>query len=206
MALLRSLTLAGAPELRGPDVYLRMPLLSDYYTWAKLREESREFLEPWEPAWSADALSKSAYRRRLKRYARELRDDEGIAFFIFRRADDALVGGITLSQIRRGVTQSCSVGYWMGQRYARRGYMYGAVTEVVRFVFDELRLHRLEAACVPTNAPSMALLTKAGFRFEGLARQFLCINGVWRDHNLFAMLSSDPRPAHVPRLRAANQA
>jgi ribosomal-protein-alanine N-acetyltransferase len=206
MALLRSFSIVGSPELRAPDVYLRMPMAGDFGIWSKVRDESRDFLEPWEPAWAADALTRGAYRRRLKRYARELRDDQGIAFFIFRRSDNVLVGGITLSHIRRGVTQSCSVGYWMGQRYTRRGYMYAALTEIIRFVFEELRLHRLEAACVPTNVPSMALLTKAGFRFEGLAREYLCINGVWRDHNLFAMLSSDPRPAHQPRLRPANQA
>ncbi|MSO64473.1 MAG: N-acetyltransferase [Alphaproteobacteria bacterium] len=206
-ALLRDFSLVAAPPmLRGEDVYLRMPVPGDYAQWSKLRDESRDFLEPWEPAWSADALSRAAFRRRLRRYARELREDQGIAFLIFRRSDDALVGGITLSDIRRGVTQSCSVGYWTGKRYARRGFMYGALTLVVRFVFDELRLHRLEAACVPTNVPSISLLQKIGFSFEGLAREYLCINGVWRDHKLFALLSTDPRSPLQARLRAANSA
>ncbi len=185
------------PVLQGGGVYLRMPQFSDYGQWAALREESREFLEPWEPTWSSDALTRTAFRRRLRRYASEVRDDSGVAFFIFRKVDDELLGGVTLSHIRRGVTQSCSVGYWMGQRYTRQGYMRDGLTTIVRFVFEGLRLHRLEAACVPSNEASKAVLRRCGFAEEGAAREYLCINGVWRDHILFATLSSDPRPATV---------
>lgn len=185
---------APVPVLQGDRVYLRMPQFRDYAEWAAVREESRKFLEPWEPTWSSDALTRAAFRRRLRRYSREVREDSGIAFFVFRREDDALLGGATLSHIRRGVTQSCSVGYWMGKRYTRQGYMSDALSTVVRFVFEGLRLHRLEAACVPTNGPSMAVLRGCGFSEEGAAREYLCINGVWRDHILFATLSSDPRP------------
>lgn len=193
--LLRGLSpVAGVPELPGERVHLRMPQQGDHAEWAALREESRDFLEPWEPTWAPDALSRGAFRRRLRRYQREAREEQGIAFFVFRRADEALVGGITLSQIRRGVAQSCSVGYWIGQRYARQGYMSDAVLTVAGFVFEGLRLHRLEAACVPTNTPSRNLLEKCGFTYEGEAREYLCINGVWRDHLLFAMLASDARP------------
>ena len=201
-ALLRSISPSvPVPELRGERVMLRMPQLGDYAAWARLREESRHFLEPWEPTWSPDALTRAAYRRRLRRYAREVRDDQGIAFFIFRRDDGQLVGGLTISNIRRGVTQSCSVGYWTGRRHARHGYMQDALTATIHFVFDNLRLHRLEAACVPTNVPSAALLRKCGFIHEGVAREYLCINGVWRDHLLFAMLGSDARPKGAARAK-----
>ncbi len=185
---------ASVPVLQADKVCLRMPQFSDYAQWAAVREESRKFLEPWEPTWSSDALTRAAFRRRLRRYAREVREDSGIAFFVFRKEDDALLGGVTLRHIRRGVTHSCSVGYWMGQRYTRQGYMSDALSTVVRFVFDGLRLHRLEAACVPSNEASKAVLRRCGFFEEGAAREYLCINGVWRDHILFATLSSDPRP------------
>jgi len=202
-ALLRNFTAGSAsPELVGERVYLRMPQLSDYVGWASVRQESRAFLEPWEPTWSADALTRAAFRRRLRRYAREVREDQGIAFFIFSKEDDRILGGITLSQIRRGVTQSTSVGYWVGRPYARQGYMADALRVIVRFVFDGLRLHRLEAACIPTNLPSQGVLKKCGFCEEGLAREYLCINGVWQDHKLFAIVSTDPwrdKPAK-PRL------
>jgi ribosomal-protein-alanine N-acetyltransferase len=169
-----------------------MPQLSDYVGWARVRQESRAFLEPWEPTWSTDALTRAAFRRRLRRYAREVREDQGIAFFIFDKQDDRILGGITLSQIRRGVTQSTSVGYWIGRPHARQGFMSDALNVIVRFVFDGLRLHRLEAACIPNNLPSQGVLKKCGFREEGLAREYLCINGVWQDHKLFGIVSTDP--------------
>lgn len=192
-ALLRSFTPGSSiPELLGEQVFLRLPHVGDYPEWALVRRESRDFLEPWEPTWSADALTRAAFRRRLRRYAREVREDQGIAFFIFRREDSRLIGGVTISQIRRGVTQSCSVGYWIGEPFTRQGYMSDALRVIVRFVFEGLRLHRLEAACIPDNVASQGVLRKCGFREEGLARQYLCINGLWRDHKLYAILSTDP--------------
>jgi len=196
-SLLRNLVPnSESPELRGEKVILRLPQLGDYDAWARIRGDSRNFLEPWEPSWSTDALSRTAFRRRLRRYSRDVRDERGIAFFIFRREDGALVAGITLSNIGRGVTQSCSVGYWTGER---QGYMTDALSAVIRFVFEGLRLHRLEAACVPTNLPSRTLLQKCGLTEEGAAREFLCINGVWQDHILFGMVSTDPRPQNVKK-------
>jgi ribosomal-protein-alanine N-acetyltransferase len=198
----------GASELQGARVVLRPPQPSDHAAWAALREDSRDFLEPWEPSWSAETLSRASFRRRLRRYARDLRDDNGIALLIFRKDDGALVGGITLSNIRRGVTQTCSVGYWIGERFARQGYMSDALNTVIRFVFEGLRLHRLEAACVPDNVASGAVLAKCGFVVEGSARKYLCINGTWRDHMLFAILATDPRPGAktAPEISLAHSA
>jgi ribosomal-protein-alanine N-acetyltransferase len=102
-----------------------------------------------------------------------------------RTEDDMLVGGLTLANIRRGVAQAGSIGYWMGLPYVRRGYMSAAVRAVIPFAFATLRLHRLEAACIPTNAASIRLLENSGFVREGYAREFLCINGIWQDHLLY---------------------
>ena len=179
------------PTLRGKRIYLRVPQLSDWAEWARLRAASRDFLIPWEPTWLEDELTKSAFRRRLRRYTRDSRDGVGYAFFIFSKADDTLLGGITLSNVRRGVTQSCSVGYWMGEKYAGRGMMQDAVKTSFSFVFDELGLNRLEAACLPNNEASTTVLLKTGFLKEGYARQYLRINGKWRDHLLFAILKTD---------------
>jgi ribosomal-protein-alanine N-acetyltransferase len=175
-------------------VYLRYPAPGDYQQWSELREESRAFLVPWEPVWPIDDLTRSAFRRRLRRYAREIRDEIAHPFFIFRSSDDALVGSCILSNIRRGVAQAGTLGYWIGERYARNGYMSEAVRGVVSFAFDELSLHRVEAACLPTNEPSRRLLKSVGFTEEGLARAYLKINGRWEDHLLFAIVATDPRP------------
>jgi len=109
--------------------------------------------------------------------------------------DNALVGGCTLSNVRRGVTQCCSIGYWVGQHFARQGHMFDAVRALVPFIFRTLGLHRIEAACLPENEPSKNLLLKLGFRQEGLARRYLQINGDWRDHALFALLADEIPPA-----------
>jgi [ribosomal protein S5]-alanine N-acetyltransferase len=179
------------PRVEGDGVYLREPQMTDYSAWATLRAQSRNFLEPWEPRWPRDELEKNTFRRRIRYYYRDARQDLGYAFFLFRTSDNALIGGATLSNIRRGVSQSCSLGYWIGAPYARQGYMTRGVRAITWFVFDVLRLHRLEAACLPANKASAALLTRTGFQYEGLARRYLKINGTWQDHWLFALLAED---------------
>ncbi|WP_420345244.1 GNAT family N-acetyltransferase [Pelagibius sp.] len=180
-------------RLEGPRVYLCPPRMGDWKTWALLREESREFLVPWEPTWPHDALTRQAFRRRLKAYNHEWRQGTGFSFLVYRLNDSGLMGGVTLSNVRRGVAQAASMGYWIGERFARQGYMTEAVLAVVEFAFEELGLHRIEAACLPHNDPSRSLLLKVGFRQEGYARQYLRINGKWQDHLLFELLRDDPR-------------
>jgi len=189
MAFFRTVSFSEPlPTVEGDGVYLRAPQMADYSEWTTLREASRAFLTPWEPTWPSDDLSRSAFRRRLRRYAEDQRADTSYAFFLFRKADDALVGGLTLANIRRGVAQAGSLGYWIGEPFARRGLMTGALQGLVPFAFGSLRLHRLEAACIPSNAASIRLLEKMGFTREGYAREYLCINGLWQDHLLFARL------------------
>ncbi len=191
MAFLR----AGNPSewavIQGRGVWLRPPLLSDYGAWAELRTQSRAHLVPWEPAWPRDDLTKSAYRRRIKHYQREARDDLGYAFLAFEAEGDRLIGGLTLSNIRRGVTQSAMLGYWLGLPFVGHGHMTGAVRAVLPHAFETLRLHRVEAAVQPANERSAAVLRRVGFSEEGLARRYLKINGQWQDHLLFAILAED---------------
>ena len=208
-SLLRTLGPPWASRvLHGARVYLRAPQLSDWAQWARLRAESRDFLVPWEPTWSADALTRAAFRRRLRRYYRDAREETGYAFFVFLGEGDTLLGGITLTNVRRGVAGACSVGYWIGKTHARQGFMGDALVLLYPFVFKDLRLHRLEAACLPNNAASKGLLQKCGFSEEGFARKYLKINGGWRDHVLFALLDTDPRPGPTesPRPAAGNAA
>ena len=181
------------PTVRTASLVLRFPSSSDYAKWAALRARSRAHLVPWEPRWAEDELSKSAFKLRLRHYERELREQIGYAFFIYRATDDELIGGLTLTNVRRGVTQSCALGYWMGLPFAGHGHMTAAVRAVADFAFDNLRLHRVEAACLPTNQASIRVLEKAGFEREGLARRYLKIDGAWRDHLLFALIEDDRR-------------
>lgn len=193
MALLSSIARGGLDrELVFPPVVLRHPTIGDFLVWSALREESRDFLVPWEPTWPSDDLTRLAFRRRLRRYYREIREDLSYPFFVYSQTG-ALLGSLILSNVRRGVTQSGTIGYWIGERFAGRGYMTAAVRAVVNFAFDELALHRVEAACLPRNERSRRLLRRVGFHEEGLARAYLRINGAWEDHVLYALLAEDPR-------------
>jgi ribosomal-protein-alanine N-acetyltransferase len=167
--------------------------MSDYGEWAHLRGGSEGFLRPWEPEWAPDELTRSAFRRRLRHYQRDMRDGIGYAFFLLRNGDNTLLGGATLTNARRGVSQSISIGYWIGAPYARQGYMTAALKALVPFVFENLGFHRLEAACLPSNAASRTLLERCGFRHEGLARKYLRINGQWQDHLLYAAIDEHLR-------------
>lgn len=194
MAFLRSSSgQDSALTLRGHRVWMRAPLMADYVAWAELRAMSRDHLTPWEPQWQRDELSRSSYRRRVRHYQREAREDLGYAFLIFSETEDQLVGGLTLSNVRRGVTQAGILGYWIGKPFIGRGYMTEAVRAAVSFAFDTLHLHRLEAATMPSNVASIRVLEHNGFRREGFARQLLKINGVWEDHLLHGLLSGDER-------------
>ncbi|WP_297299713.1 GNAT family protein [uncultured Methylovirgula sp.] len=199
MALFR---LGGPSEIsnfvRGEGVHLRPAEPYDYEAWADLREKSRSFLTPWEPTWPGDDLTRTAFRRRLRRNLQEITNDEAYPFLIF-RDDDTLVGGLTLGQVKRGVAQSATLGYWMGVPYAGKGFMSRAVRAMTGYAFTSLHLHRIEAACLPHNEASIRLLERVGFKREGFARAYLRINGLWQDHLLYALLETDPPPLRVAR-------
>jgi len=178
-------------RLDGERIFLRPQRAKDWRAWSRLRFSSRDFLAPWEPTWPADALTRHAYRRRVKAQLAESRQGLGYTLHIFRHQDHALLGAITLGQVRRGVALTATLGYWIGEPYARQGYMGEAMELLMRFAFRELGLHRLEAACLPSNDASQALLKRLGFQEEGLARGYLRIAGEWRDHLLFARLADD---------------
>ena len=189
MALLDWIAPESGLRIEGDGVRLRPPRASDFAEWRELRAQSRDFLQPWEPTWPDDDLTRAAFRRRLAAYARDREAGTAFPFFVFRARDDALTGGITLSNVRRGVAQMGSVGYWCGQPFTQQGLTLAATRALSVFAFRTLALHRLEAACLPSNAPSRKLLIRAGFREEGLAQAFLKINGVWLDHVLFGLVS-----------------
>lgn len=172
---------------------LRLPTHSDYRAWAALREMSRDFLTPWDPAWAGDALSRKSFTNRVYWAARAEASGTALPLFLIRRGDGAFLGALTLDNIRRGPAQAGTLGYWIGLPHARQGFMREALQAVVHFAFADLDLSRLEAGCLPENAASRGALEKTGFKYEGVAQSYLQINGRWRNHVLYANLRSDRR-------------
>jgi ribosomal-protein-alanine N-acetyltransferase len=172
---------------------LRPPVHSDFRAWTALRSQSLDFLTPWEPAWADDHLSRKAFTNRVYWAQRSVSGGTALPLFLIRRSDDTLLGAITLDNIRRGPSQSGTLGYWTGQPFARQGYMREAITSLVHHAFTRLDLSRIEAACLPENAASRGLLETSGFKYEGVAQSYLQIDGRWRTHVLYAALRSDRR-------------
>ncbi|WP_296423559.1 GNAT family protein [Yoonia sp.] len=172
---------------------LRPPMHGDFRAWTALRQASAEFLIPWEPTWAADHLSRKAFTNRVYWAQRSIANGTAMPLFLVRRADDMLLGAITLDNIRRGPAQAGTTGYWIGAPFARQGYMREAIAAVVHHAFTTLDISRIEAGCLPENAPSRRLLEQCGYKYEGVAQSYLQINGRWRNHVLYANLRHDRR-------------
>jgi [ribosomal protein S5]-alanine N-acetyltransferase len=168
-------------------------LHADFRDWVSLRRDSEEFLTRWEPTWAADHLSRKAFTNRVYWSQRSIGNGSALPLFLIRRADNALLGAITLDNVRRGPAQAGTLGYWVGRSYARQGYMRESIEAVVHHAFQRLDLSRIEAACLPENAPSRGLLESCGFKYEGVAQSYLQIGGRWRTHVLYASLRADRR-------------
>lgn len=180
-------------RLETERLSLRLPRHADFRAWAALRHQSRDFLTPWEPVWADDHLTRKSFTARVYWAQRSVGQGSAVPLFIFRRADDALLGAITLDNVRRGPAQSGTLGYWVGLPFVRQGYMREAIGGVCHYAFRAMDLSRLEAACLPENAASRGVLETAGFKYEGVAQSYLQINGRWRNHVLYANLRNDRR-------------
>lgn len=173
--------------LRGKRLTLRLPQMHDYEDWYRLRKASHAFLKPFEPRWTEADLARRVFSIRVKRAKQEADEGSDFTFFIFLSDSQTLVGGITLSNVRRRAAQFVNLGYWMGQSFAGKGIMTEAVSVVLPFVFDTLDLHRVHAAFLPTNIASRKVLEKNGFAEEGFAERYLQIDGKWADHVLMGL-------------------
>ncbi|MFD1343783.1 GNAT family N-acetyltransferase [Litorisediminicola beolgyonensis] len=180
-------------RLETERLTLRAPVHSDYNAWTSLRRDSRAFLQPWEPAWADDHLSRRAFTNRVYWANRSIAQGTAVPLFLIRRGDQQLVGALSLDNIRRGPAQSATLGYWTGQPFARQGFMREAIAAMVHHAFQRMDLSRIEAACLPENVASRGLLERSGFKYEGVAQSYLQIGGRWRTHVLYAQLRGDRR-------------
>ncbi|NBD29975.1 MAG: GNAT family N-acetyltransferase [Alphaproteobacteria bacterium] len=180
-------------RLETERMTLRPPQHTDFRDWVALRKASRDFLTPWEPSWAPDHLTRKSFTNRVYWAQRSIANGTAVPLFMIRRADDVLLGAITLDHIRRGPAQAGTTGYWIGEAFARQGYMREAIEALVHYAFTTLDLSRIEAGCLPENTASRRLLESCGYKYEGVAQSYLQINGRWRNHVLYANLRHDRR-------------
>lgn len=171
-------------KLRGERIALRHLDEGDAPALLAFMEENRGFLERWEPAREDGFFALDAQHADIDAAIADAAANRRYAFGVF--ANEEVVGRIALNQIVRGVFQNAYLGYSIGERWNGRGFATEAVDLAVRFAFEGLGLHRVQAAVMPRNAGSIRVLEKNGFREEGYAVGYLCINGVWEDHRIFA--------------------
>ena len=179
--------------LQTERLTLRLAESADYIEWSDLRRGSSDFLQPWEPVRDSAYLTRRSFQNRVVWARRMAKDGRALNMLIFSRDDSQLVGGITLDNIQGGVSKSATVGYWMGENFTRQGYMAEALNASVLHAFTVLDISRIQAGCLPENAPSRSLLEKSGFKYEGVAQSYLQIAGRWRNHVLYANLRRDRR-------------
>ncbi|MEE9453733.1 MAG: GNAT family protein [Paracoccaceae bacterium] len=179
------------PVLHTQRLILRLPERADYAAWAEVRRASVDFLAPWGPVRKSAYLSQKSFKRGVFSGKRAAIKQISYSFMLIPRTHGQVVGGITLNNIQGGVSQACAIGYWIGEEFARQGYMHEALNAVVHYAFSTLDISRIQAGCLPENAPSRALLEKSGFKYEGVAQSYLQIAGRWRNHVLYAKLRSD---------------
>ncbi len=189
------LWLKRVPNIRitGPRLHIRAPQKGDMDGWLDIRVRNLDFLRHWEPQRPASFLTKRGFINYIAGLHANWESGRGAAFFIFDNETDEIMGGVSLNNIRRGVVQNANVGYWIGEEYTRNGHMFEALNLCLNYAFNVHGLHRVEAATLTENIASRGLLEKIGFSEEGLAREYLCINGLWQDHVTYGILAADPR-------------
>lgn len=184
---------ASSLELLGRRVLLRPLVVSDFDAWREVRRRSRDWLVKWEPRplpGQPDATTdRRVFAARCGGRERERQLGTGYGFGIF--VDGRFAGEINLSSLQRGPYQNAYVGYWIDEAMAGHGYTPEAFVVVMRFAFEDLALHRLQASIIPRNTASRRVAEKLGLRNEGTAIRYLEINGVWEDHIRYAVTAEE---------------
>jgi len=178
-------------EITGRKVILRPPQYSDWKAWADERKKNKLYLQPWEPLWSINELERSSFVKRVRMFERLSHNDQAYSFLIYKSDNEDFIGEVNISNVQRGIIQSCTIGYWIAKDCEGKGMMSESLELVKEFIFNELKLHRIEAACLPHNIPSLKLLLKNGFIKEGTARKLLKINDKWQDHTVLSFILDD---------------
>jgi ribosomal-protein-alanine N-acetyltransferase len=189
--------------LKGRRIVLRTLRDNDFDGWSEVRTRCKDWLVPWEPRMAGAAFpaeDRRNFAARCSMRERERQLGTGFGFGIF--ASGRFLGELTLSSVQRGPFQNASIGYWVDEDQAGKGYVPEAVVTCLRFAFDDLGLHRVEICIIPRNEPSRRVVEKLGIRFEGIAERLLSIDGAWEDHARYAITSEEWRERRAALVEA----
>jgi ribosomal-protein-alanine N-acetyltransferase len=175
----------------GNRVALRAPKLSDAPQIIEMQTVSESFFAPWVPTLSPDDFDIPKVRKRIAGQRRDIKADRAYKWVFTLGAQGPIIGRVSLSQVFRGIYQNAYLGYSVDARYHRQGLTSEAVRLALDVAFGPLALHRVQAAIMPHNDASLALIRRVGFRQEGKAERYLQIAGQWQDHFLFAMTTEE---------------
>ena len=179
--------------IESQRVIIRHPKRRDWKAWVHLRRESYGFLQKWEPYWTLNQCNKSNYMRQLKLQRTKAAYDQAYSFLCFEKYNKVLLGGINISNIQRGVIQTCNIGYWLGEKNTGKGYMQESIKALIPYIYEQLKIHRIQAFTLEDNIPSRKLIEKVNFKKEGVLREAMQINNEWRDHVIYSLLLEDTK-------------
>lgn len=183
------------PELSTPRLRLWVAGAEDAAELLRYHQDNRAHLMRWSPPAPPDLYTLAYWRARLARNRREYIDDRSARLVLAWRHDPGhVIGTCSFTDFIRGPFQACTLGYGLDQHEQGKGAMSEALQAAIALVFDTLEMHRIMANYMPTNERSGVLLRRLGFTVEGYARDYLFINGAWRDHVLTALTNPAPRP------------
>jgi ribosomal-protein-alanine N-acetyltransferase len=165
-----------------PGIATDVPAIVSYYLC------NRAHLRPVDPRRPESFYGEDFWHARLRQDHLEIRDDRSLRLFLFRRGeDDRVIGVANFTQFMRGAAHYCTLGYAIDQAEEGKGLMREALSAAIEHIFQEKNLHRVQANYMPRNERSGALLKRLGFTIEGLARDYLLIDGRWEDHVLTSL-------------------
>lgn len=178
------------------ELYVRPLRSSDRKQIVSKSIESQSFHSRWVSAPVTNHTF-NVYFQRCKR-------DDHRGFVVCLHQNDDIVGVVNLNNIVFSSIQSCSIGYYIFEAYKQQGLMTDAINIVVEYAFKSIGLHRVEADIQPANMASRRLVQKCGFKFEGVARELLFLNGRWRDHERWSKVDKRDSLAPVSTTRLAS--
>ncbi|HEU5222311.1 MAG TPA: GNAT family protein [Candidatus Lumbricidophila sp.] len=176
------------PTLSAGAVTLRPIQLRDAKVLDRMLIENRTWLRQWEATYP-DAMRSFDTRAAIRNLLVHAREGNGLPFLMV--LDGQPVGQLNVSSIVHGSLSSASVGYWVTRAAAGKAVTPTGVALATDYCFEQLRLHRIEICIRPENTPSLRVVEKLGFRYEGLRRRYIHINGEWRDHYAFALVREE---------------